>query len=182
MPTNTKIGANAFPSTTTVLRHRPPHASPHQHAQPPLAPPPPPAPPPDQFLASTQELHWIHSSQVAVRLTPGLEAEINKVAQTCWHDFDLRDDLEVLSSAPRFDYLFYLKEGDAIVGFRSARWEPRVQAYVFENGVVRDRANGLGSHLAQLIVRFFLTSPRVPDNRRRVFADVERNNVANFRL
>ena len=49
-----------------------------------------------------------------------------------------------------FDRLFYLRdENGDLVGFRSAIWDPDQGAWIFENGVVRDQGNGLGSILVQ---------------------------------
>ena len=56
----------------------------------------------------------------------------------------------------------------------------RIGDSVFQGDVTL--GNGLGSHLAQLMVWFFLKSDDVPDGRRRVHANVEPDNAANLRL
>jgi len=153
----------------------------HRTAITPLALPP--HTPDDRFTRiSTYTLHCIRRVDVAQRLSKEVEDGINAVARLSWPDFHLCMELEVDDSNSRlYDFLFYLRdETNAIVGFRSAVWDR--YAWVFENGVVRDQGNGLGSIMLQQILNFFLTSELVADERRFVFANVEETNEANWRL
>ena len=81
-----------------------------------------------------------------------------------------------------FDYLFcsYDENGE-LVGFRSAVWDQKLRMYVFENGIVRDPGNALGSNLLQMIVRYMLTTP-ANFKGRSVMAKVDESNMANKRL
>ena len=128
-------------------------------------------------------LQAIPRAQVGTLLSAALEDEINAVARRTWADFDLADDLKVDDEqAHLFDYLFYLMdENGAVVSFRSAVWEQDEKAWLFENGVVRDHGNALGSIMLQMILRYFLTRPDHAA-RRSFVANVKKANHANKRL
>ena len=129
-------------------------------------------------------LYCIPRAEVPNLLTLAIEEEINATVQATWSDFTLADDLCIDNAhAHLFDMLFYLRdENGELVGFRSVIWQADVKAWVFENGVVRDQGNGLGSILVQMVVRHLLESPEIDDARRRVAANVETTNTANIRL
>ena len=109
--------------------------------------------------------------------------EVNEIAKKQWPDFDLVDELDLFDpEAHLADYLMIMRdENNNVAGFRSARWEPSAWAWLFENGVVRDIGNALGSNMLHLCVRFFLTSREIPEDRRTVVANIELTNRANWR-
>jgi len=136
-------------------------------------------------VKTTYTLWAIEQHEVPKLLAADLEEEINAVARRTpdFEDFDLAADLKVDDPESNlFDYLFYLQdENGDVVGFRSAVWDTQNRAWLFQNGVVRDKGNALGSHLMQNIVRYFLTLPQF-QGRNAMMADVEKQNKANVRL
>ena len=126
--------------------------------------------PADELIVlSTYNLHCIQRAEAGTRLSAAVEDGINAFARLSWPDFELAIDLGVDDGTQHlYDFIFCLRDetGD-IVAFRSAVWEESGSAWVFQNGVVRDQGNGLGSIMLQQVVRFFLLSALVPGDRRR---------------
>ena len=132
---------------------------------------------------STHKLFVIQYNEVHTKLTAESEDAIDRVAQTQWPDFSLKEDLAIDSLERKFDFILYMRDENAdIVGFRSCIWDSAVGAWRLENGVVRDKSNGLGSIFMQLIVKYILMSAAIDDSRRSVTANVEPGNDANLRL
>ena len=136
------------------------------------------------IAASTHVLYCIDREKVGQLLPASVEEEINTIVQRRWSDFSLATDLRLDDiHARKYDKIFYLRdENGDVVGFRSVKWEADPGAWIFENGVVRDESNGLGSILVQMIMRFILESSTIADDRRNVAANVELTNEANIRL
>jgi hypothetical protein len=106
--------------------------------------------------------------------------EINKIAQKHWEDYDVEYELDMKdASVHSYDYIFVMRdEHGKVAGFRSAVWNEVIGAWIFENGVVREQGNALGSNLLHLIVDFFIKKyPRDCD----CFANVENKNESNLR-
>ena len=85
-------------------------------------------------------------------VTPAWSRPTCTCTSTCMHPMDTCGHP---AQAHEVDWLFYMRdENGDVVGFRTAIWQADVAAWLFENGVVRENGNGLGSIFAQQLVEY----------------------------